>query len=246
MDESRFLPEAHRILTSLAQQQRDNIAAAADLIADCLGSGGGIYCAEIGHGIQMDFINRAGGLCAVQPFTFTVAVNTPGPECRRKAEAAERADQDIEAVRLAVAHSALRAGDAMLIGSVSGRNRRPVELALACRAKGVKVVGFTAMAYTRKVTSLHPSGKRLFEVCDVVVDNGAPYGDAGVQVPGYEHPVIPLSGFGMLTAGWLIWEQVLSRMAAAGTPASVLISQNREDGPPYNAESRAGYNRKGF
>jgi uncharacterized phosphosugar-binding protein len=121
-----------------------------------------------------------------------------------------------------------------------------VELALSCREIGVKVIGFTSLTYTAGVESLHPSGKRLFEAADVVVDNGAPYGDAGVDVPGYDVALVPLSGLGMLVSGWLIWEQVLTRMAARGTPASVLISHNGEGGPEYNKTSRAVYSERGY
>lgn len=246
MTQTPYMAAAHRILDHLAGSQGAAIEAAATLIVEALSGGGGVYCHEIGHSIQMDFINRAGGLCAVHPFTFSWSVNCPVPEVRRKSQSGADADADLAVVRQAVAQSALRAGDVMLVGSVSGRNRRPVELALACRERGVKVIAFTALDYTRRVTSLHPSGWRLFEAADVVIDNGAPYGDAGVEVPGYEVKLIPLSGLGMLAAGWLIWEQVMTRMAAAQTPASILISQNRDDGPAFNAASRARYQERGY
>ena len=243
---SAYLSKVREILAHLEETQGAPISAAADVIIEALRHGGVVHCAEIGHGIQMDFINRAGGLCVVQPFTWSIAVHQPVPECRRRALAAENADRDLAQIRLAVSHSDLRAGDVMLLGSVSGRNRGPVELALACRARGVKVIGFTSLTYTAGVESLHPSGKRLFEVVDVAVDNGAPYGDAGVDVPGYDVKLIPLSGLGMLVSGWLIWEQVLIRMAAAGNAPSILISHNREDGPAFNEKSRAQYNQRGF
>lgn len=244
---SNYVSKARDILTHLEQsQQQEAIAAAAELCVDALRQGGSIHCAEIGHGIQGDFIHRAGGLCAVQPFTWTIAVQQPLPEIRRREQAAENVNRDVEQVRLAVEFSDLRPGDVMFVGSVSGRNRRPVELALSCRERGVRVVAFTSMAYTARVESLHPSGKRLFEVADVVVDNGAPYGDAGVEVPGYDVSLIPLSGLGMLVSGWLIWEQVMTRMAALGTPASILISHNRKGGPEFNEKSRATYNEKGY
>jgi len=241
-----YLQAARQILNHLEKTQAANLGAAADLIVNALRNGGTVNCSEIGHGIQWDFINRAGGLLAVQAFSYNLTINNPIPECRRKQPAGKPDDRDLEPVRYAVNHSNLRPGDVMLLASVSGRNRQPVELALACRDRGVRTIGFTAMAYTQKVTSAHPSGKRLFEVVDVAVDNGAPYGDAGVEVPGYEVKLIPLSGLGMIAAGWMIWEQVMTKMAAAGTPASVFISQNREDGPAYNDKMKAQYQQRGF
>jgi uncharacterized phosphosugar-binding protein len=55
-----------------------------------------------------------------------------------------------------------------------------------------------------------------------------------------------MSGLGMLVAGWMIWGSVMEKMAAAGTPASVYISHNRDGGPAFNEKSRARYNEKGY
>jgi uncharacterized phosphosugar-binding protein len=241
----RYTAAARAVMDFLETQQAANIAAASDLIVAALRQGGTVNCSELGHGIQGDFLGRAGGLFAVQAFSYSIVVNHPLPECRRKAQPADP-DEDLQRIRAAVAHSSLRGGDVMLVASVSGRNRAPVELALACRERGVKVIGFTAMAYTEKVVSLHPTGKRLCAAVDVVIDCGAPYGDAGVKVPGYDVDLIPLSGLGMLLAGWMIWGSVMEKMAAAGTPASVYISQNREGGPAFNEQSRKRYNEKGY
>ena len=92
----------------------------------------------------------------------------------------------------------------LVLGSVSGKNCGPVELALACRAKGVKTVGVTAMAYSQKVDSVHPSGKKLGDVVDVAIDNGAPYGDAAVEIPGYSHKLLPVSGVSCAVIGHVL------------------------------------------
>jgi uncharacterized phosphosugar-binding protein len=241
----RYTTAVRSVIDFLETQQAASIEAAADLVVGALRQGGTVSCSEIGHGIQGDFLGRAGGLFAVQAFSCSINVNHPLPECRRKAQPADP-DEDLQRIRAALAQSTLRAGDVMVVASVSGRNRGPVELALACRERGVRVIGFTAMTYTREVVSLHPTGKRLCEAVDVVVDCGAPYGDAGVAVPGYDVQLIPLSGLGMLVAGWMIWGTVMVKMAAAGTPASVYISQNREGGPEFNEKARVRYNEKGY
>jgi uncharacterized phosphosugar-binding protein len=241
----RYTAAVRSVVDFLETRQTASIEAAAELVANALRRGGTVNCSEIGHGIQGDFLGRAGGLFAVQPFSYSISVHNPLPESRRKAQPADP-DEDLKRVRTALAHSSLRAGDVMLVASVSGRNRAPVELALACRERGLGVIGFTSMAYTEKVTSLHPTGKRLYEAVDVVVDCGAPYGDAGVEVPGYDVTLIPMSGLGMLVAGWLIWGSVMEKMAAAGTPASVYISHNREGGPAFNEIARAHYQEKGY
>jgi uncharacterized phosphosugar-binding protein len=83
-------------------------------------------------------------------------------------------------------------------------------------------------------------------VADVVIDNGAPYGDAAVAVPGYEEKMLPVSGVAMIVAGWMIWGRVMEQMAAAGTPPSVYISINREEGRAWHDRSQAEYHRRGY
>jgi len=224
------------------------ISQAADLVVHAMRHGGSLYCGEIGHGGQGDFINRAGGLVGLHAFTFNSHLHQPVPGCRKAADRAAGVDFDrtVANIRHAVACSSLRAPDVLLVSSVSGRNLSPIELTLAAKERGVKVIGFTSLAYTAKVQSLHASGKRLYEVVDVVVDNGAPYGDAAINIPGYPKKLMPLSGVGMDIAGWLIWGLAMERLAATGEPASVLISHNGAGGPEHNDAARKRYEQLGY
>lgn len=250
----KYLNAVRDILDHLENTQLPAVEQAADLVIQALTHGGAVFCSEIGHGNQGDFIGRAGGLAAVQPFSFGLNVHDPVPECHRdrpRPEPFDRAqgkpfDRESETVRFALRASNLRAGDVILVSSVSGKNRRPIELALACREMGVKVIAFTAMDYTSRVESLHPSGKKLFEVADVAIDIGAPFGDAAVEIPGYEFKMLPVSGVSMTVIGWLMWGRVMEKMAAAGDPPSAFISINREGGPEYYQKSKADYNRRGY
>ena len=234
------------VLKHLEQTQLPAIEQAADLVAQALTHAGVVYCSEIGHGIHGDFINRAGGLAAVQHFSFSLQVNEKVSDGLKDRPAAEVVDRDLETVRLAVRSSRLRAGDVMLVGSVSGRNRVPVELALACRAKGVKVIGFTSLPYASQVASLHPSGQRLHETVDVTIDMGVPFGDAGVAVAGFDVKLLPLSGVAAAVAGWMLWGAVMEKMAAAGHPPTVFMSVNRPGGQAFYEKSVAEYNRRGY
>lgn len=241
-----YLAAVRGILAHLETSQLDAVEQAADLIVASVTNGGLVYCADIGHSNQWDFINRAGGLAVVQPFNFSCNITDPVPECAQARPRPEPFERDLETVRFALQASNLRAGDVMLMGSVSGKNRNPVELALACRELGIKTIGFTSFEYTAQVESLHPSGKKLFEVVDVAIDNGAPFGDAVVDVPGYEIKLCPVSGVSMVVIGWLIWGRVMEKLAAAGTPASVFMSLNRPGGQEWYDKNKALYNERGF
>lgn len=241
-----YLDAVRGVLDHLQASQLDAVDRAAELIVAALTGGGAVFCAEIGHSNQHDFLNRAGGLAALHAFTFSLTISDEVAACRRNRPRPEPVDRELEAVRCAVRTGNLRAGDVVLVGSVSGRSARPVELALACRALGVKVIAFTSAAYTARVTSAHPSGHRLIEVADVAVDIGAPYGDAAVTVPGIEVAVLPVSGAASIVAGWMVFGRVMERMAAAGDPPSVFMSLNRPEGRAWYDASEARFQERGY
>jgi uncharacterized phosphosugar-binding protein len=241
-----YADAVRRILEHLETTQIDAIDRAADAIVKALRSGGAVFCANIGHNNQDDFLNRAGGLAALQRFAYSLSITDPVAACLADRPRSEPFERDIETVRFAVRASNLRRGDVVLVGSVSGRNREPVELALACRDLGVTVIGMTSLTYTRQVESLHPSGKRLFEVADVVVDNGAPFGDAAVQIPGCDHDLLPVSGVAFIVSGWMIFGRVMEKMAEIGDPATAFISANRPGGMESYQENRDRYNNRGY
>jgi uncharacterized phosphosugar-binding protein len=246
MTNLRYLDAVRGIIAHLESTQAEAVEKAADIVIGALTNGGAVFCNAIGHGTDGDFLGRAGGLVAVQSFSYSFNVNSAVAENLKDRPRPEPFEQDLETVRFAVRASNLRAGDVMLTGSVSGKNRGPIELAMACRDMGVKVIAFTSMEYTKQVESLHPSGKLLYEVADVVIDHGAPYGDAAVDMPGFDFKLLPVSGVGADIAGWMVWERVIEKMTEAGNPPSVFMSVNRDGGWEYYEKSKAEYNRRGY
>ncbi len=78
----------------------------------------------------------------------------------------------------------IEAGDIMIISSNSGRNAMPIEMAMRCQKEGVLTVAVTNVEQSRNSTSRHPSGKRLFECADIIVDTCVPSGDALLNING--------------------------------------------------------------
>lgn len=83
--------------------------------------------------------------------------------------------------------------DVLIVHSVSGRNPVSIEIAIAAKEKGVKIIGLTNLKYSKTVSSRHPSGKNLYEFCDIVLDNHGDIGDGSVKVDGLEQKVGPTS-----------------------------------------------------
>ena len=57
----------------------------------------------------------------------------------------------------------------------------------------MKIVALTNVNYSKQITSRHSSGKRLFELVDVILDNHGDIGDACCSIEGIEQKVGPSS-----------------------------------------------------
>lgn len=241
-----YLNTIRGLLDHYERTQMETIERAAVMVADCVLAGGAVHLAAIGHSNEQDFLNRAGGPAFLQPLTFSLNLNDPVAECLKDRPRAEPFDRECETVRLALRAGNLRSGDIVAVGSVSGRNVRPVAIALTCRELGIRTIAFTSMAYTAQVDSAHPSGKKLAEVADVVIDNGAPFGDAAIDIPGYAFPLMPVSGASMVVGGWLVWGRAMELMATRGQPASVFMSVNRPGGWDEYNRNRERFQKLGY
>ena len=136
--------------------------------------------------------------------------------------------------KILIEENHLKSGDVLLIHSVSGRNNVPVEMAMEAKKIGVTVIAITNVAYSSAVASRHPSGKRLFEVCDYVVDNKGTVGDAAVQITGLAERIGPtFTACGAAILNGIIIETV-EQMLQKGTVPPVFMSANLDGGDAHN------------
>jgi uncharacterized phosphosugar-binding protein len=118
----------------------------------------------------------------------------------------------------------LKDGDSALIISSSGCNVVPVEMAEEFQRRGVKVVAIISTAHSVASTSKHRDGKKLQDFADLVLDTGAPLGDAMVRVDGLDTPVAPGSTVGGCLLINTIKAEVAARLTKAGQPPKVLTA----------------------
>jgi len=116
----------------------------------------------------------------------------------------------------------LSAQDAALVISSSGCNVVPIEMAQYFQEKGVKVVALISRRHSEASTSKHPSGQKLQDFADLVLDTGAPVGDAMVMIADLETPVAPGSTVGGCLLVNAIKSEVALRLTQAGAPPRVL------------------------
>jgi uncharacterized phosphosugar-binding protein len=117
---------------------------------------------------------------------------------------------------------ALRPTDSALVISSSGCNLVPIEVAAGFQKRGVKVAAIISQRHSEASPSKHPEGKKLQDFADIVLDTGAPPGDAMVSVPGLDTPVSPGSTVGGCLLVNSIKAEVAARLTAAGHPPLVL------------------------
>jgi uncharacterized phosphosugar-binding protein len=112
--------------------------------------------------------------------------------------------------------------DSALVISSSGCNVVPIEMAEEFQRRGVRVVALVSKAHADASKSRRADGKKLTDFADLVLDTGAPVGDAMVRIEGLETPVAPGSTVGGALVVNAIKAEVAARLVAAGQPPKVL------------------------
>jgi uncharacterized phosphosugar-binding protein len=219
------------------------IRQAARLCADALANGGVIHVFDSGHLISRELLFRAGGLAALSNLDFSLNI---GNVVRTRAALPDDPALSFGYIQHVFASNQLRKGDVLFVGSVSGKTANVIELALQGRGHGLTVIAVTALAYSPKLASDHPSEKHLYEVADLALDNGAPYGDAMLMVEGLPYPICPASGIGAATVMWAVMAGVVEEMLARGLTPTVFPSVNLPDGKTLVDGAVADALRKGY
>lgn len=230
-------------IKKIRKAEADNIAHIAEVCAHAIESGGVIHIHDTGHMLNSELIHRAGGLAGMTPFSF--GLNVHNPNAFRESHAGAP-NVTAETVSLALKRSNVRTGDVMFIGSVSGKSEQVVELAVQAREMGVTTVAITALAYSSKLESQHPSGKRLYEVTEFVLDNHAPYGDAMLTVEGMDVGICPASGIAAACIMWAISAGIVEHLLAKGITPTVFKSVNAPGGPEDVKARGERYKEKGY
>lgn len=114
--------------------------------------------------------------------------------------------------------------DTALIISSSGCNIVPIEMAENFQQRGIKVVALITAAHSASSSSKRKDGKKLGDFADIVLDTGAPPGDAMIKIPNLETPVSPGSTIGGALIINTIKAEVARLLTAAGQPPKVLSS----------------------
>lgn len=220
MSAMTYYEEVMKLMDEIWETQFGIIKEAAGIFADKVRADKLIHVMGSGHShmIAEELFVRAGGLANVNAWLDFNLIPTAGARKTCKLERLEGL------AKIIWEEQKIDTDDVLVIISNSGRNSVPVETALLAKEKGICTIGITSMKHTKMTESRHSSGKRLYEVVDLVIDTCVPHGDGLLHFNGVQGgPASTLAGVFIVNS---IVAEALSILNEAGYELSVYGSQN--------------------
>lgn len=219
------------ILKKIHLEETDAINQTGKILANIFKKDGLLHVFGCGHShmIEEELFFRAGGLAQVNPIFETSTMLHEG------AVKSSQIERMSGYAHLVLERYVVVSDDAMLIVSTSGINSFPIEMALAAKETGATVIGITSFLYQG-----HPSrqkdGLHLSDVCDFIINNHVPVGDACVQVKSDGTKSGPLSTLANTYIANSLILAACDQLKAWGIEPKVYRSGNCQGGDEYNAE----------
>ncbi|MFI3283579.1 MAG: SIS domain-containing protein [Erysipelotrichaceae bacterium] len=215
-----YLNKVEELIQKAHDVNEDKIKELSRVFADNIKEDRVIHTFGTGHShmIGIELFARAGGLGNVNALLDPDSLTAFGAQ---RSGAAEKlpglADVIFDSYKI-------EKGDIMIISSNSGRNAVPIEMAMRCQKEGVYTIALTNLEQSQATTSRHPSGKKLYEFADCILDNCVPAGDALLNIDGI------LTGPGSSVSSMLLLNTIVSEAmklcVAEGVTPPVFQSQN--------------------
>ena len=177
------------LLDQIIENESDLMEETANLFSEVIQQNGRIFVSGSGHSslVAQEAYYRAGGLVSIKPIWLKSLLIT------------ENAEMSTHLERISgIAEATLNEyqpnqKDCLVIVSNSGRNAYGIELALVAKSMRCTTVALTSIQHSSSVESRHSSGKRLFELCDIVIDSHVPLGDASMSHQDFKEHFGPVS-----------------------------------------------------
>lgn len=225
-----YLENLSRILDEIRENQLGSIEKAAEAFASALENDRNIFLFGTGHSHMLaeELFYRAGGLVKIQPvFEENLMLHksaSKSTEYERLEGYAQKLFDDYS----------MKEKDVIVIISNSGRNGVCVDMAQLAKEKGLVVIALTNLNHSKSMSSRHPSGKKLYEFADIVLDNMGCVGDASVYFDEIKRNAAPTStsaGAAMLNA---VVTGCIEKMLEDGFIPEVFSSSNVDGGDAVN------------
>lgn len=230
-------------LEKVRDTQAAAISRAADLCAASIAAGKLAFTFGTGHGAlpALESFPRTGTIVGFRPIVESTMISfhhvwgDMGARQYRFIHAQEGYGKAI------LKSHQLDPADTMILFSHSGINAVIMDIALECKERGIGLVGVTSLPHSSATPSRHSSGKRLFEVADIVVDTGIPLADAALTIDGLDVPVGANSTSVTIAIAHAIVSATAEKLVAKGITPDVMVSPNTTGKEAANARNDANY-----
>ncbi|ADU94464.1 MULTISPECIES: SIS domain-containing protein [Geobacillus] len=232
-----YFQKVNERLELVLKHEKDNLKKAAYVVSEAIQKGGIIQLFGCGHShiLTEEVFYRAGGLVPIKPIFFEPLMLHEGAVRSSMLERMNDFAQNF------IDHEDIRPEDVFFVLSTSGRNPVPIDVALTAKEKGTYTIAITSLEYSKSQPSRHKSGKLLYEVVDLVINNYSVKGDAILSHESISVPFSPTStvvGSVILNA---IFAEAIVLMAENGLEPPIFLSGNMEGADEHNNRLIARY-----
>src|SRR5688572_3771183 len=194
----RFYHEAMARLNVLLDGQREALDRAAELCTEAIAADGLVHLFGCGHSRMLceEMTPRQGcfvGWHTIVELALTFHNLIVGPNGLRQSLHLEKTPGYAEQI---LRNFAFGPHDVLIVISTSGIREVIIEMVEGAKRRGLPVIGVVSKAHCVQAQPAHASGRKLTDVADVILDNGAPIGDTLVTLEGSTSKTGPFSTLG--------------------------------------------------
>ncbi|MFJ7827789.1 sugar isomerase domain-containing protein [Psychrobacillus sp. NPDC096623] len=232
-----YWKEINTLLEQVAEHEKENIAIASKLIAERIKKGGILQLFGCGHShlLAQEAYYRAGGLVPVAPITLEPLMLHKG------ALTSSQNEKDPTFIDRNKDQINFEPNDILIVISTSGRNPAPIDVAFLGKETGILVLSLQSLLY-KDQEGRHPSGKRLEQVVDIVLNTHVPVGDGLLINKGLQYgPASTVVGAALLNA---LLSEVIEEISWETEELPVFKSANLSDSHLHNEEMMEKYKKR--
>jgi len=237
-----YFDTVNDIFKKIKKQSETSITEAAELMAKAIVEDKLVHI--IGPGghsnmAAMELLWRAGGLAAIN------ALLDPGLALVHGAKHSNIIERTPGYAKSVLDSYDMRLGEVLIIANAYGINSMTIDCALEAKKRELKTIGITSTSFAEHVPkdhpARHPSGKNLYEIVDIFIDNYLPLGDAVVKFENFDQKVAPTSTLCNCFTLNLLVIKTVEKILSLGEIPPIWMSANMPGGDQANKKWEKKY-----
>lgn len=239
----RYFASLIERLQEVRNTQGDAIERAAEASAQSIAAGKLVFSFGTGHGAlpALEMFPRTGTIVGFRPIVESTMISFH----RVWGDMGARQYRFIHAVegygKAILKSHQLDPADTMILFSHSGVNAVILDIALGAKEQGLTVIAVTSLPHSSASPSRHSSGRKLFEIADIVIDTRAGLADATIRIEGLEAPVGANSTSITIAIAHAIVSATAEKLVRRGVQPFVMVNPNTAGKEAANAANDRNY-----